>query len=684
MRYKKNFSPLFSLYDFDENPLSIKNLPTNIVANNTSVSPEPQFNAYDIRDDKLLWFFYNTNRTNAKSLYINASAGDTWQKNNGSLYNGNVIDDGCVFNGPNLRYQAQTSDIWDIATEDIVLEIFLLYNAGTYFLYKGSVWYIYLNGTSVRIKVGSLDTIIANCIFPGSMNHILIFINRDENTTNGGNLYINGVLKGTFNPIAGVASASTAAIFWFNYNFTGKTFWSSLWKKQNWFAGGSQDTIDWNTIARDRFNTLTGFSATKAVGTPYPTYYSYNKRTHVKSIDYRTRKYKMYPIIYQYPSLTEHMSPNGRKSFGFVKEFPKINQIPWLAFWTNTGSLPLQYSPLDSINGLFATKYSESSGMGAHGAKCQIGNAVARNDSCTYSIFSKTYNDAYSRRYAVFRVASALDDNSGSFISCDLLNNLILYTGSSDSLNLPIENYGVEQYADGWGRYYFTVKASGSSYYTPQKPYCQLFLCNNPVSNSYSEVNYVGDSGSYLSGALFEHPMFEVVTNNLCKCPTGFLYTASPVVTTYTGDYVEYKLDDGNYNKEERKGIITYDVLITGNDVLKNLNIFSLGDATSNHYIKWNTVSSTKSIGIEVKTSGSLQFSATGTISIADGNRHSVMTKFEDNNIRFYIDSTLMATSSACLVPNITKLIITSGSATETTNLMLTKIKIYKYPSDLE
>lgn len=251
----------------------VDQLDASLTINSTTVTPTVRYKGGDA--DKTNWDHWGYGGV----LGYNANGG-TVSVNQGSPLFGSSNDDSVLFDG-NAYYAASLSSLGSITTEDFVIEI--VYKIGAtnndYIFSKwnsvdGILFYIDGSGRNQLLVEENNNIISMPLDLPtaNSWYHLICFVNRDENSTNGGKGYINGVLAGSTNFYANAGSLSNNGVLQIgagngaNNPFGGNVAYVSMWKQANWHKAGAAGPVEWVSIARERFSKLNGTYAVRTDG----------------------------------------------------------------------------------------------------------------------------------------------------------------------------------------------------------------------------------------------------------------------------------------------------------------------------------------------------------------------------------------------------------------------------------
>jgi hypothetical protein len=186
---------------------------------------------------------------------------------------------GVDYKGNNNQYHATTGNAYGVGTDDF------LYEAVVYDDQAADFEHIMWHGdASIIIQLSKRDIIAGrhmgffiqnggtnllmtstNSMPQGSYYHIVVACNRDENSTNGLLMYINGAIAATANANAFAALTLTPAALMgiagrtgrVDQRWNGNIYYFSKYRYTNWFAAGAQCRTDLDAWVSARYTLLT-------------------------------------------------------------------------------------------------------------------------------------------------------------------------------------------------------------------------------------------------------------------------------------------------------------------------------------------------------------------------------------------------------------------------------------------
>jgi len=173
-----------------------------------------------------------------------------------------------LFNGGGYYKDSGTS-LGNLGTDDFVIELIYKSNSGTTAgiasKYSAAGWYIqdrnsgfkfYFddNGNSLQLQSGA----IAN----STWYHVMIFVNRDENSNNGARIYFNTVdmLNGNPSSVGDIDNTEELVLGAERPNgfrtYDSNIVYLSIWKQAAWHQAGAAGPAEWTSITATRYALL--------------------------------------------------------------------------------------------------------------------------------------------------------------------------------------------------------------------------------------------------------------------------------------------------------------------------------------------------------------------------------------------------------------------------------------------
>lgn len=234
----------------------------------------------------------------------------------------------------------------DITTEDFVFEFFGTPTASNYVCAKfnatgGAVGW-FLTGDSGNALKFYLTNGVGS-VFVGAATdlnepwvHLLVFCDRNENSTDGFKAYLNGVLVNSANASAYAASVATSAKFTIGSasNFAAKAndrqsiAYCALWKQSNWFAGGATNATQWEAVARERCSQLAGAMATVTNGSSLvPTTKTRASSGFLDKYNTTLGVRRLFRMFSGWPRICAREETDGTYRRGYLSEYSATNRL---------------------------------------------------------------------------------------------------------------------------------------------------------------------------------------------------------------------------------------------------------------------------------------------------------------------------------------------------------------------
>jgi hypothetical protein len=255
----------------------VDQLTTSLTINGTTVTPDFRYKGGDANASDWDQWTYGETLTYAGTPAVSLNQGSPLLSAN---------DDSVLFGGSD-RYVSAGTSFGDIGTGDVVFEaVVKLINGSSSQLFCATRtvaigWDFRNQGNTFRFLMqdaGGNDRPVSATIDDDTWYHVMVFINRDEASTNGAQVYVNGVASGSGKDMSAInGDCSVANSFSIGGSPSGSTDCESnvaylaLWQQASWHQAGAAGPTEWATIAQERFLKLTGFYPQKASGTAIPT-----------------------------------------------------------------------------------------------------------------------------------------------------------------------------------------------------------------------------------------------------------------------------------------------------------------------------------------------------------------------------------------------------------------------------
>lgn len=597
-------------------------LPTDITINGSTVSPMLVY--YGHRATSSLWTASVGENLSTFSAGSDPSPGQltplTMPTAAGVLFNNGKI------------YQSTNSSFGDIGTEDFIIEAFFKAASsvadGNTVISKynesGNGWNITGSSTSYRFQaIGTAGEAAIN-LGLGAWNIIHCFFDNSDSASTGMRIILNGIGVGTSGHTAGISlSNSTFITLGARGNENNKsrctTGYVAVWKRDSWFAGGSQNTTDWNSFAAERSSRIMGYYPNRFVGVGTPAIRSRATTAYLDRIlDEGTNERRLFLVGSGWSRFCKRKeeSDDGYLT-GALIEGPHTNKCLRSQTFSNATWIKANLTIADGYMApdadLTAAAMVVDNADGYHSVHQDIaGTAVLH----TFSVFAK----AGTRNFITLEVADGYGDGySSSFnLSNGTLGNII-----RGSPSRRIESYG-----SNWYRVQISFTASVLNYNW------KIFASNDINNASYAGAN--GELAAYIWGA-------QVEANTGGNTIASSYIVTTTAAATRNQDLVAYPITSNWPGGSPATIDVQY--LFPNYSVQAATRIFELGDTGNNVIRQWeqNTVSSTGVL------SAATQWAISGP-DTSDGYIHSLRTLAVTNNVRIYLDGALLGTDTSASI----------------------------------
>jgi len=313
-------------------PPSIANLSQYLTANGVRVKADVRYNGKDAGSSS--WAPWGP----GGSLTITSGTSPTL--NDGSpLFGG--ADDSVKFN-TGAAYEDTTGLIGQVTTEDFVIEAIIKTQsdgAADGFIAttrnSSTGWLLYQPGYQIRLLIndGTSSVSWTGVKDPDHWYHVLVFVNRDEASTDGCKFYINGVVDGSGADMSSSSSSLSSENFTIGRRAEASTApyqsnvaYLAMWKYASWFKSGSDGPAEWAEIAFERFCTL--FSAQAyGGGTKTPLLFERSGTDYTMKWEESLNAYKLYQIGEDMPAFKRVKDKSGQIFWGYSPNEAAENKI---------------------------------------------------------------------------------------------------------------------------------------------------------------------------------------------------------------------------------------------------------------------------------------------------------------------------------------------------------------------
>jgi len=322
--------PTFKL--FGNSSRGVDNLNPNLTINGTTVTPTFRYKGGDA--DGTDWDAWTHGET------LTLQAGTVPSYNQGSPLLGSN-DDSVKFNGGGY-YQAAGTSFGNLGLNDYVIEFVFKFSgiAQERVIYKRStqsVFDVYVASTTslgIYYKDSSANVVSTapfTGLTAGTWYHMLVFTNRDENSTNGSVSYLNGTQAVIANLFTLSDTLNNTSLLSIGANTAGGTPYSSniaylaLWQQSDWHQAGAAGPTEWAAIAKERFNRLIGIYPQVARGTATPTTQTRATNASLDRVEDDGNRY-IYNVGSGWMRTVKRLDSNGDSIIGYLPETAATNK----------------------------------------------------------------------------------------------------------------------------------------------------------------------------------------------------------------------------------------------------------------------------------------------------------------------------------------------------------------------
>jgi hypothetical protein len=577
-------------------------------------------------------------------------------------------DDAITYNAGSY-HEAPSSSTGDVTTEDVYFEalIYVGIEDNRYLIskYDNGVagWYFYgVSSNKINFRGASSSTIItlSGTATLNAWNFVQVFIDQSENSANGGEMHINGVLKDSDN-FSTLGSWTTTRKFSTGsinggFNSEGCIAYAAMWKQADWMQGGSTNATEWAYLAAERFAKWSGRYPYIAKGNPTATTATRAFEAYLDKIE--SGKSVLYYVGSEWLRQCHRQDKNGVDFYGYLPEPQTTNLCQesedFTTTWTkiDSGDTITSNAVACPDKRVVADAIKADSTSGLHGVNYA---ATLAADGYCFSIYAKAgnknwiklQNTTVSNCYAYFNLSTGAKGTSpGSGIIESHISNLHY----NDFYRIDIT---------------FTGTAASHT------------LRAMPVAGEGSD-SFAGDGSTanvYLWGAQIE------VNGDI---PTSLIVTNGATATRLKDQFI-FEAGDNIGGEDIGLGTIVMDVLMPDYDKNDTVNFFSLSDGGSAaDRVTILSATTAENARTVTKATGGDDGSVTPALDITDGEIHELRTKWDTNDLEMVIDGATSATDSDCDMPNDVDVMHVGSQYTGVgqSKALISNIRIYKIVTD--
>ncbi|RLC61780.1 MAG: hypothetical protein DRI48_10365, partial [Chloroflexi bacterium] len=298
--------PTFQIFDTENNPPSVANLPRDLTINGITVSPTFFYKGEDASSPN--WV------AEVGETLTEAGAGASPSYDQDTPLMGS--DRGVLYNA--AKHHVSSTAFAEVTTEDFVVEIVYKHGTATsgrilstratgvgYVVYRASDTAVglYMSDGSSSVAITSSPSLTI-----GACYHGLCFVDR----SGYGQWYINGVANGSAADVSGVGSLASGLDLSLGADPTAANplatvvIAAALWRHSSWLDTHLQDTL-----AADRFRRLIGVHPQVAAGDPVPLGAARNCVAHLDKYDSASGERRLFLVGNHWLRTCRRQDANG-------------------------------------------------------------------------------------------------------------------------------------------------------------------------------------------------------------------------------------------------------------------------------------------------------------------------------------------------------------------------------------
>jgi hypothetical protein len=661
-------NPTFKILEDKDVTAGVHRLNPDLTINGTTVYPMLRYKGGDANGTN--WPAWGYGET------LTLQAGTAPSYNQGSPLTGPQDDSVRINSG---GYYTGSATLGDIGTDDLVIEIVYKnilkedtiifdkeeagspYNGYRISTYQGKI------ALRTRINPSDIYTYALTAQEKDTWYHGMVFLNRNEASTNACKWYINGVLNS-----AGEDHSANSSSLDFNapltigtnsggdptYTFESSLAYFAVWKSADWHKAAAAGPAEWATIAKERFAKLTGVYPISANGTTKtPTIMTRDTSAYLE----KSGSYGLYKVGPNWPRFCSKIDKNNDQFFGYLAEKQSINLLLQSEDFTTTWA---KADAGDTIAKDVALAPNKTSTANVITASTTDGNHYVvqyglnlPHGTHTFSTFAKKGDVDFAMLY---------DGVIGHYAFFNLS------TGQVGTVAAGAAAY-MESYGNGWYRCAMRFPASESSY----------GLCIFPAASD-NDFTYAGNGASaslYIWGAQLE-------TGSII---TSYIPTTTLAVTRSV-DKLVYKMDDGNVLNNRSGSLVCKSYFTSSGQVINTDGIsenyywqLSDGAATEDRVAQIGTYSVVPNqVYFYLRsTEGGVGVDSLDDVNMLDSDIHEHRMTWKSGSFVYYLDNTSQVTDTSLTPPNdIDQLDVGHLSDfSRSLNGLISNIKIFSKPT---
>jgi hypothetical protein len=665
---KEDLSKTFDI-DNELFPSGVNNLPTQMTANGIDVMPLVRYNGGDAASGG--WDEWGYGDT----LSLTGSGSDPTY-NDGSPCMG-TNDDSVKFNAAKY-FRATDNTIGDIGTEDFAIELVfktntfgssaieLVFKTNTFgsseaLINKRILDAGYLNsigstGALITVVEDSTTTnvsILSAILEEEKWYYSLVFGNRDENSTNGSQSYINGISSGSGKNISALGSLTNTEYLSLGARGNGTILYNSniayaaVYKQSNWFQAGAAGPAEWATIAAKRFQQLCGYQPNKAVGTDVPTVVTRSCPAWLEKFE--NSKYSLYPVGDEWIRQERVKDKNGVETTALFIESQYTNKLTYsedFSNWTliDSGDVVVDDIDVGPDKRTIGASIAADSTSGQHGVS---NTALLTAEDHTFSAWTKPGTDDWCKLEI-----SSLTNVYGYFnVSTGALG------ATPSNMTIGIKGPYLGNYYRVWGKFAATAATH------------TMRILPASADNNDTTSGDASTPNIYVWGAQVEAK----------GTPSSYIPTDAST-NTRLKDQLRFKGDDGNITNNQ-EGSLRIKFLVPDEiDSRYSPRLLSVNDGgTSADRMEFTASGPNRDLRFFVQATGGNTGSGNSVEIVRDNEIHNAFWHWATNDFKQILDVTDIVTDTLVDIPNDLDHIEIGSlyNAAQQTNGHIAHIKIY-------
>jgi hypothetical protein len=542
-------------------------------------------------------------------------------------------DDSVKFNAGDY-FEGDNTTFGNIGTDDIVIEIVAQIN-GSSLNYLGAKrvsynqegWGLFSNSSLLHLAIEDTSSSVKVLSSTSSFSmpqwvHVLVFIDRNENSTNGGKLFINGVLEDSENfSTLGTTDGSSAMTFGASdggtYRGKHNVAYAAMWKKSDWMQGGATNATEWDAIAEERFAKVSGRYPLVAKGDPTPITTTRATAAFLDKVE--SGKIRLYKMGSEWMRQCHRQDTNGVDVYGFLPELQSTNLITESKDLTTWTKLDAGDSvDVDAATGPDTVRLKDGiiadTTDGEHGFSRAVTLTAAKY---AFSCFFEPGDQDW----------FYLSDDTVSGAWCYFNGN----TGAVGSSGSGATGYIEGPFADDSYRGVIVLTGTAASH-----------TLKVQVAQADNDKTFAGN-GSTTNGYFWG---LQIEQSDYMTSP---IETAGSTVTRVK-DNLRFEANDNIGGAAIEQGTVVLDILLPDYDQDVDRCPFSLGNPGIT-WINWQVIASNQRPYAYIGGAGD-----TGEVNvstdISDGEKHNVKCKWAHNNLQLNVDGGTYSVDNVVDIPD--------------------------------